>query len=207
MSRTSSSPLSFGSDASQTTRASAAVGPVRLQLPWPSPALVSPPAAADEIRQVRDEAARMLDEVNEHRVGLGLRAVTEIAAITALAEDHAAGLYRSGMLRRMGDCVSNLDTRGYQVVRCDNGVALAGTAAGALSGIEESAGGQEMLATADFDRAGDDAIRPDDDVVRQRDIAFEKRRWVYGCHGKSLHPTGWGKSTGQQVNKSTSESA
>ncbi|HEU4321029.1 MAG TPA: CvpA family protein [Acidimicrobiia bacterium] len=123
-------------------------------IPQGSETLQFPPAAADEIRQVRDEAARMLDEVNEHRVGLGLGAVTEIAAITALAEDHAAGLYRAGLLRRMGDCVSNLDTRGYQVVRCDNGVALAATAAGALSGIEESAGGQEMLATADYDRAG-----------------------------------------------------
>lgn len=113
-----------------------------------------PSAAADEIRQVRDEADRILEEVNEYRVGLGLRAVTDVAAIRALAEDHAAGLYQAGMLRRMGDCVSNLDTRSYQVVRCDNGVALAGTAAGALSGIEDSAGGQAMLGNADFDRGG-----------------------------------------------------
>ena len=123
-------------------------------VPEGSETLEFPPAAPDEIRQVRDEAARVLEDVNEYRVGLGLRAVTEIAAITALAEDHAAGLYRAGLLRRMGDCVSNLENRDYQVVRCDNSVALAGTAAGALSGIEESAGGQTMLGNADFDRAG-----------------------------------------------------
>lgn len=123
-------------------------------VPEGSETLEFPPAPPDEIRQARGEATRILEDVNEHRVGLGLRAVTEVAAMTALAEDQAAGLYRAGLLRRMGDCMANLATRGYSVVRCDNGVALAGTAGGALSGIEESAGGGAMLAVADYDRAG-----------------------------------------------------
>ncbi|MGD2042603.1 MAG: CvpA family protein, partial [Acidimicrobiia bacterium] len=55
-----------------------------------------PPAEADEIRQVRVEADVLVEYVNEHRVGVGLRAVTAIGAITTLAEDQAAGLYRAG---------------------------------------------------------------------------------------------------------------
>lgn len=113
-----------------------------------------PPAGADEIRQVRSEAESVLAEMNEHRVGVGARAVTEIGAATDLAEDHAAGLYRAGLLRRMGDCVANLAQRSYQVLRCDNGVALAGTATGGLDGILETEQGRAMVENPDLDRGG-----------------------------------------------------
>jgi membrane protein required for colicin V production len=113
-----------------------------------------PPAAADEIRQVRDEARAVLEELNQHRVGVEARAITEIGAITSLVEDHAAGLYRAGLLRRMGDCVANLAQRSYQVLRCDNGVALAGTAKGGLDGILETESGRAMVENPDLDRGG-----------------------------------------------------
>jgi uncharacterized membrane protein required for colicin V production len=113
-----------------------------------------PPAEADEIRQVRDEADVLVEYVNEHRVGVGLRAVTAIEAITTLAEDQAAGLYRAGLLRRMGDCAANLADRSYQVLRCNNAVALAGTARGGFDGILGTAEGRAMLENPDFDRGG-----------------------------------------------------
>ncbi|MGD2044296.1 MAG: hypothetical protein PVJ28_11645, partial [Acidimicrobiia bacterium] len=105
-------------------------------------------------RQVRDEADVLVEYVNEHRVGVGLRAVTAIGAITTLAEDQAAGLYRAGLLRRMGDCAANLADRSYQVLRCNNAVALAGTARGGFDGILETAEGRAMLENPDFDRGG-----------------------------------------------------
>lgn len=113
-----------------------------------------PPAAGDEIRQARDEAEGVLQQLNRHRVGLGLGAVTPIDPIALLAEDQAAGLYRAGLLRRLGDCVANLAMRSYQVLRCDNAVALAGTAIAAFDGIVETVEGREMIENPDLDRAG-----------------------------------------------------
>lgn len=113
-----------------------------------------PAAGADEIRQVREEADVVLEQVNEHRVGLGLGAATAIETITTLAEDHAAGLYRAGLLRRMGDCAANLADRSYQVLRCGNAVALAGTARGGFDGILETEQGRAMFENPDFDRGG-----------------------------------------------------
>jgi uncharacterized membrane protein required for colicin V production/uncharacterized protein YkwD len=116
--------------------------------------LAIPPAAEDEVRQLRDEAQQVLDEVNEHRVDLGLRALAPIGAITELAEEHAVALYRQGMLQRLQDCAASLAARGYQVLRCDNGVALAATSSGAYDGIFETPEGRAMVETPDFDRAG-----------------------------------------------------
>lgn len=123
-------------------------------VPVGSETLQIPPAADDEVRQDRDEARIVLERVNEHRVGVGLGAVTGVGVITQLAEDHAIGLYRGGILRRMGDCAANLAARSYQVIRCDNGVSLAGTARGGLDGILETPEGRAMVENPDLDRAG-----------------------------------------------------
>lgn len=123
-------------------------------VPVGSETLEIPAAAEDEVRQDRGEARSVLEMVNEHRVGVGLSAVAAVGVITQLAEDHASGLYRAGILRRMGDCVANLAERSYQVIRCDNAVALAGTARGGLDGILETPEGRAMLENPDFDRAG-----------------------------------------------------
>jgi len=113
-----------------------------------------PPADPDEIRQVRDEAGLIVDQVNRHRVGVGLGAVSPVGALADLAEDHAAGSYVAGTLRRMGDCAANSALRGYQVLHCDNRIALAGTATGAFDGILETPEGQTMIEGPEFDRAG-----------------------------------------------------
>lgn len=113
-----------------------------------------PAAAADEIRQVRPEAEAVLDRLNEDRVGVGLRAVSAVDALTALAEAHAESLYTGGRVQRIGDCASALTQRSYQVTRCDDAVALAGTAQAGYSGIYDSAGGRITIETPGFDRAG-----------------------------------------------------
>jgi membrane protein required for colicin V production len=113
-----------------------------------------PPAASDEIRHVRPEAERLLDAINEDRVGEGLRAVRSVGALTRLAEDHAEAQYTNGRLRRMQNCTARLAEQSYQVLRCDNGVSLAGTSMGAYQGIYESAEGKTMIEAPDFDRAG-----------------------------------------------------
>lgn len=123
-------------------------------VPAGSESLDIPPARADEIRQVRPEAEELVERLNEDRVGVGLRAVQPIAAITRLAEAHAERLYTRGRLQRIQDCVFALGERSYQVLRCDNGVALAGIAVAAYEGIFESPDGRTMIETPDFDRVG-----------------------------------------------------
>lgn len=113
-----------------------------------------PPADGDEIRQVREEADLVLVDINERRVDAGLNAVTGVAPMTDLAEDRARRLYRSGELRGMRDCGAVLANRGYQVLRCYDRSALAGTASGALDGIWHTEAGRSMLVNPTFDRAG-----------------------------------------------------
>ncbi|HEX6221543.1 MAG TPA: CvpA family protein [Acidimicrobiia bacterium] len=117
-------------------------------------ALAFPAAEQDEVRQVRDEGAAVLEEINEHRVGAGLDAVAAVGPMTELAEEHAAEMYQTGLLQRMEDCALRLATRGYQVPRCDNRTALAGTAFAGFDEIRETEGGVAMLENPNFDRAG-----------------------------------------------------
>lgn len=113
-----------------------------------------PAADEDEIRQVRNEADSVLEEINKHRVAAGLDAVTAVAPITDLAEEHAENLYLAGRLRRIEDCASSLASRGYQVPRCANQEALAGTAIAAFDGIRDTTAGRSMLENPNFDRTG-----------------------------------------------------
>jgi len=116
--------------------------------------LEMPPAPGDEIRQVRSEAERVLELINEDRVSVGSRAVRSVDALTQLAEARAESLYTKGRLRRIQNCRARLADRSYQVLRCDNGVALAGTAVGAYQGIFETSEGRATIEARDFDRAG-----------------------------------------------------
>ena len=113
-----------------------------------------PPASNDEIRQVRDEAARVLEQLNEDRLSAGVAPLRAVHSLTDLAEDHAAARYTSGRLMRIQDCVAALAERSHQVLRCDNAVALGGTARGAYEGIADSPDGREMIGRRVFDRVG-----------------------------------------------------
>ncbi len=113
-----------------------------------------PAAGDDEIRQDRDAVDRVLDSLNEYRVGRGLRALQTVAPMTDLAETAAAGFYVDGTLRRLDECENSLAARSYIVVRCGSGVALAGTALGAYDGVLDSDYGPDLLGDPDMDRVG-----------------------------------------------------
>lgn len=113
-----------------------------------------PPASSDEIRQVRDEAERVIERLNEDRVSVGVGAVRTVGALTRLAEAHARTLYTEGHLKRIEDCTAVLGDDGYQVVACDNGVALAGTAVAAYQGITDTDSGSTMIENPSYDRVG-----------------------------------------------------
>lgn len=113
-----------------------------------------PAAASDEIRQVRSEAETLVGRLNEDRVSVGLGAVRPIDTITDLAEAHAEALYTGGRLEKIDNCVAALTDRSYQVLRCGNSVALAGTSLAAYSGIFESVEGRALIESPSFDRAG-----------------------------------------------------
>ena len=113
-----------------------------------------PPAGDDEIRQVRPEAEVVLARLNEDRVGVGMRAVTPVDALTELAEAHAHSLYTQGLLQRIPDCTFSLAERSYQVTTCDNAVALASTALAALDAILADGETGSVVVEGRFDRAG-----------------------------------------------------
>lgn len=113
-----------------------------------------PPAPADEVRQVRDEADGLVEEMNRHRAGLGLRALSSSRAITGLAEARAEDSYTSGELRLSPACAGDLAQVDLRVAGCSDAVALAATASGALHGIMESEHGSAALAEPGFDRVG-----------------------------------------------------
>lgn len=117
------------------------------QLPFPS----APP---EETRQVRADAETIVAEINEFRSGLGARAVRASQAMRRTAESRAAAMYTSGVLGRVSDCVATLADAGAQVVECGQGIALAGSALGALDGILDSETGRAELSKAAYDRVG-----------------------------------------------------
>ena len=115
-----------------------------------------PAADADEIRQVRAEADRVLEEVNRHRAGLGLSAVTRSAGLVTAAEQMAEDKYLDGRLQRSPDgCVRWASASGGVILTvCTDLVALASTALGAFDGIAASPEGKAALSEGFYDRAG-----------------------------------------------------
>ncbi len=123
-------------------------------VPEPDQPLVIPPAGSDEIRQVRSEAETIVDEINDHRIGLGLRALLAVDLMTTAAEQAGVGMYTSGRLTSLEDCRETLDSAGVRLAVCGQTSALAGTGLGALDGIKDSTHGSDQLATPDYDRIG-----------------------------------------------------
>ena len=113
-----------------------------------------PPPSPDELTPRPEEAADVVELVNEHRVGVGLGAAVSVGAMDRLALEHATRSYRAGEVTRIPACDAELAADGYQVLRCENGVALAGTADGAFEGIAATAEGAAMLQSPDLDRVG-----------------------------------------------------
>lgn len=113
-----------------------------------------PPSPPDEIRQVRDEAATVVNELNENRAGRGLRPVQTSEAMTEAAESRAVEMYTTGVLARVPNCRTTLAESGAQVLDCGQGIALAGSSLGGLEGILESETGSAELDDSAYDRVG-----------------------------------------------------
>jgi membrane protein required for colicin V production len=115
-----------------------------------------PPAEADEIRQVRGEADRVLAEINRMRTGDGLGALQASDGLRAIAESRASDSYISGELQRSQDgCVAAArEVGGVNLANCSDLLALASTALGAFDGIAASEDGGRVLSSGSIDRAG-----------------------------------------------------
>ena len=113
-----------------------------------------PPAASDEIRQIRDEAEEIVEEINRFRTGLGLRPLLQSDGIGEVAEQKATAMYTSGRLFRGTNCSLDLTEAGVRTAVCEEVVALAGTALGALDGILDSESGSAVLSDPAYDRTG-----------------------------------------------------
>ncbi|HLE95013.1 MAG TPA: CvpA family protein [Acidimicrobiia bacterium] len=117
-----------------------------------------PGARADEIRQVRDEAAEAMVRINEYRAGQGLGALTSSAVFTEVAESRAAGMYITGRISRDtppgGSVLDDLATAGVRPASAGENLALASSARAALDGMLESPTATAQFNVPTYDRAG-----------------------------------------------------
>ncbi|HLF44505.1 MAG TPA: CvpA family protein [Acidimicrobiia bacterium] len=120
--------------------------------------IIFPGARADEIRQVRDEAAEVMVRINEYRAGQGLGALTSSAVFTEVAESRATGMYTSGRISRDtppgGSVLDDLATAGVRPASAGENLALASSARAALDGMLESPTATAQFNVPAYDRAG-----------------------------------------------------
>lgn len=120
--------------------------------------LTIPPAAPDEVRQVRDETAGVLEQINEHRTGLGLSALGRSAGLDGVAESRAVGMYTSGRLSRDyppgGSVTSDVATAGIRLAVVGENLALASSARAAVDAMLGSPTALSQFALIAYDRAG-----------------------------------------------------
>jgi len=121
-------------------------------------ALTIPPARADEVRQVRDEAVLFLAEVNEYRAGRGLTALGPSTSLAEVAERRGVEMYTSGRISRAhppgGNVSTDLAAAGIRLARVGENPALASSW---RAGFEAMVGSPTAAAHFDapgYDRAG-----------------------------------------------------
>ena len=80
-----------------------------------------PPAASDEVRQVRDEAAQVLERVNEYRAGRGLAPLGVSTSLAAVAESRGVEMYTAGSITRAhpprGTVATDVTAAGIRLAR------------------------------------------------------------------------------------------
>ncbi len=117
-----------------------------------------PPAPEDEIRQVRDEAGEVGEMVNQHRTGLGLRALVPSQGFNEVAEARAEEMYTSGRLSRNtlpGQRVAaDLTAAGLTFALSGENIALASSSRAAFDALLDSTSGLAQLSIAAYDRMG-----------------------------------------------------
>ena len=127
-------------------------------VPEGNEALAIPPAAADEVRQVRDETAGVLEQVNEHRTGLGLSALGRSAGLDGIAESRALGMYTSGRLSRDhppgGSVATDVAAAGIRLAVVGENLALASSTRAAVDAMLGSPTALSQFAISAYDRTG-----------------------------------------------------
>jgi uncharacterized protein YkwD len=117
-----------------------------------------PPALPDEVRQVREETVAVLEQVNEHRTGLGLTALGRSASLDGVAESRASGMYTSGRLSRDhppgGSVATDVAAAGIRLVVVGENLALASSARAAVDGMLASPTALSQFAISAYDRTG-----------------------------------------------------
>ena len=127
-------------------------------VPEGNEALAIPPAAPDEVRQVREETAGVLAQVNEHRTGLGVPALGRSASLDGVAESRAVGMYTSGRLSRDyppgGDVAADVAAAGIRLEIVGENLALASSARAAVDAMLGSPTALAQFAISAYDRTG-----------------------------------------------------
>jgi membrane protein required for colicin V production len=127
-------------------------------VPEGNDAVAIPPAAPDEVRQVRDETARVQDMVNEHRTGLGLAALGRSTALDRAAESRAVEMYTAGRLSRdhpPGSGVgADVAEAGIRLVAVGENLALASSTRAAVDAMLRSPTALSQFAVTAYDRTG-----------------------------------------------------
>ncbi|MGA7097625.1 MAG: CAP domain-containing protein, partial [Acidimicrobiia bacterium] len=117
-----------------------------------------PPAASDEVRQVRDDATEVLSWVNEYRAGQGLRALGNSEALQVTAEQRGVDMYATGRISRDTPAglgvAADLSEAGIRLAEVGENLALASSARAGFDGILESITGKQELEIPDYDRVG-----------------------------------------------------
>ena len=120
--------------------------------------IIIPAAPADEIRQVRDEAAEVMVRINEYRAGQGLSALTASEVFVELAETRAAGMYTTGRISRDtppgGSVLDDLAAAEVRPALAGENIALASSARAALDGMLESPTAIAQFNIPTYNRAG-----------------------------------------------------
>jgi uncharacterized protein YkwD len=117
-----------------------------------------PPARADEVRQVREEAAEFLARVNEDRTGLGLSPLGESSSLVDIAERRAIEMYTGGRISREhppgGSVADDVAAAGLRLARVGENLGLASSWRAALDAMWASPTAQAHFEVPGYDRAG-----------------------------------------------------
>jgi uncharacterized protein YkwD len=127
-------------------------------VPEGAEAVAIPPAAPDEVRQVREETARVLELANEHRTGLGVSALSRSTALDRVAETRAVEMYTAGRLSRDhppgAGVAADLAEAGVRLVAVGENLALASSTRAAVDAMLASPTALTHFATPAYDRTG-----------------------------------------------------
>ncbi len=127
-------------------------------VPEGSEAVATPPAAPDEVRQVRDETGQVLLLVNEHRTDLGVAALGRSTALDRVAESRASEMYTVGRLSRDHPPGANVGAdiaeAGVRLVAVGENLALASSTRAAVDAMLASPTALTQFASAAYDRTG-----------------------------------------------------